>query len=137
MVYSIGELSRLTGVKPTTIRWYETEGWLHAAGRSDGGHRVYTKAHLGRLSFIRHARELGFESEAIRALLELASHPAADCSEAHTLASAQIREIDQRIARLGSLRAELDRIAGRCLGGVVGECRIIEALAEVTIPPSD
>jgi DNA-binding transcriptional MerR regulator len=25
---NIGELSRLTGVKATTIRWYEAEGWL-------------------------------------------------------------------------------------------------------------
>jgi DNA-binding transcriptional MerR regulator len=130
MTYSIGDLSRLTGVKPTTIRWYESEGWLHAAGRSEGGHRVYTDAHLGRLIFIRHARELGFESEAIRALLRLAGRPDADCGEAHALASAQVREIDARIERLSALRAELARIASCCLGGRVGECRIIEALAE-------
>ncbi|RVT91464.1 MerR family transcriptional regulator [Rhodovarius crocodyli] len=130
MTYSIGELSRLTGVKPTTIRWYESEGWLHAAERSEGGHRLYSDAHLGRLTFIRHARELGFESEAIRALLRLAGRPDADCGEAHALASAQVREIDARIERLASLRAELARIAGHCLGGTVGECRIIEALAE-------
>jgi len=136
MTYSIGELSRLTGVKPTTIRWYESEGWLHAAARSEGGHRVYSEAHLGRLSFIRHARELGFESDSIRALLRLAGQPDADCGEAHALASAQVREIDARIERLSALRSELDRIAGRCLGGVVGECRIIEALTEVGELPS-
>ena len=87
-------------------------------------------AHLRRLGFIRHARELGFESEAIRALLDLADRPDADCGQAHALATAQIGEIDARLRRLTALRAELQRMATSCEGGVVGECRIIETLAD-------
>ena len=128
--YSIGDLARATGVKPTTIRWYEQEGWLPPPARTEGGHRAYSKAHLRRLGFIRHARELGFESEAIRALLKLADNPDADCSAAHGLATAQIREIDARLRRLQALRAELDRMATSCAGGVIGECRIIETLSD-------
>lgn len=127
---SIGELARATGVKPTTIRWYEQEGWLPPAARTEGGHRAYGQAHLRRLGFIRHARELGFESAAIRALLDLADHPQADCSAAHRLATAQMREIDARLRRLAALRAELERMATSCAGGVVGECRVIETLAD-------
>jgi DNA-binding transcriptional MerR regulator len=127
---SIGDLARATGVKPTTIRWYEQEGWLPPPARTEGGHRAYGAAHLRRLGFIRHARELGFASEAIRALLDLADHPDADCSAAHALATAQIREIDARLSRLTALRAELERMATSCEGGVVGECRIIETLAD-------
>lgn len=128
--YSIGDLARATGVKPTTIRWYEQEGWLPAPARTEGGHRAYGEDHLRRLGFIRHARELGFESDAIRALLDLAAHPNADCSAAHRLAVAQIRAIDARLRRLKALRAELERMATRCEGGVIGECRIIETLAD-------
>ena len=98
--------------------------------RTEGGHRVYGGAHLRRLGFIRHARELGFASEAIRTLLDLADRPDADCGTAHTLATAQIREIDARLRRLAALRAELDRMATSCAGGAVGECRIIETLAD-------
>lgn len=127
---SIGDLSRATGVKPTTIRWYEQEGWLPPAARTEGGHRAYGEAHLRRLGFIRHARELGFESAAIRALLDLASHPEADCGQAHELATAQIQDIDARLRRLSALRAELERMTTSCDGGVVGECRIIETLAD-------
>lgn len=130
--YSIGDLARVTGVKPTTIRWYEQEGWLPPPARTEGGHRAYGEAHLRRLGFIRHARELGFESRAIRALLDLADHPEADCGAAHALATAQIREIDARLRRLTALRTELDRMAASCAGGVVGECRIIETLADFT-----
>ena len=97
--YSIGDLARATGVKPTTIRWYEQEGWLPKPSRTEGGHRAYGAAHLRRLGFIRHARELGFESEAIRALLDLADRPDADCGQAHALATAQIVEIDARLLR--------------------------------------
>jgi DNA-binding transcriptional MerR regulator len=128
--YSIGDLARATGVKATTIRWYEQEGWLPPPARTEGGHRAYSESHLRRLGFIRHARELGFDSAAIRALLDLADHPDADCSAAHRLATAQMREIDARLRRLEALRAELDRMAMSCAGGVIGECRIIETLAD-------
>jgi len=135
--YSIGDLARATGVKPTTIRWYEQEGWLPPPGRTEGGHRAYGAAHLRRLGFIRHARELGFESDAIRALLDLAGKPDADCGQAHALATAQIGEIDARLRRLTALRAELQRMATSCEGGVVGECRIIETLADFAHGPCE
>lgn len=128
--YSIGDLARGTGVKATTIRWYEQEGWLPPPARTEGGHRAYSEPHLRRLGFIRHARELGFDSAAIRALLDLADHPEADCSAANRLATAQMREIDARLRRLEALRAELDRMATSCAGAVIGECRIIETLAD-------
>jgi DNA-binding transcriptional MerR regulator len=127
---SIGELARATGVKPTTIRWYEQEGWLPPPSRTGGGHRSYGEAHLRRLGFIRHARELGFDSQAIRALLDLAEHPGADCGAAHALAIAQIAAIDARMRRLAALRAELARMAESCAGGVIGDCRVIETLAD-------
>ncbi|MDJ0391539.1 MerR family transcriptional regulator [Roseomonas sp. E05] len=83
---SIGDLSRLTGVKPTTIRWYEPEGWLPPPGRTGGGHRSYGDAHVRRRGFIRHSRELGFSMADIRSLLELVDRPWDDCSAAHATA---------------------------------------------------
>lgn len=126
----IGDLSRLTGVKPTTIRWYEAEGWLPPPARTGGGHRSYGEPHLRRLGFIRHARELGFPLADIRALLKLADRPREECSAAHAIATAQIAEIDARLRRLQALRGELERMAQGCEGGRAGECRIIETLAD-------
>jgi DNA-binding transcriptional MerR regulator len=127
---SIGDLARATGVKPTTIRWYEQDRWLPPPARTGGGHRSYGEAHLRRLGFIRHARELGFDSEAIRALLDLAERPREDCHAVHALAVAQIAAIDARMRRLAALRAELARMAEGCEGGAIGECRVIETLAD-------
>ena len=113
---AIGDLVRATGVKPTTLRWYEQEGWLPPPGRTEGGLRAYGEAHLRRLGFIRHARELGFESHMIRALLDLADRPGADCGQAHALAMAQIDQVDARLLRLAALRTELQRMATSCEG---------------------
>jgi DNA-binding transcriptional MerR regulator len=128
--YAIGEVGRLAGVKPTTIRWYEQEGLLPLPLRTEGGHRVYGEDHLRRLGFIRHARELGFPMPAIRALLGLAACPQADCADAHAIATSQIAAIDDRIRRLASLRVELVRMAESCVGGAAAECLILETLAD-------
>ncbi len=74
-MFSIGELSRRTKVKVPTIRYYEEMGLLAEAERTSGNQRRYDKAGLERLSFIRHARDLGFSIEAISSLIELQEHP--------------------------------------------------------------
>jgi DNA-binding transcriptional MerR regulator len=129
---SIGDLSRATGVKATTIRFYEAEGLMPAAGRTEGGHRVYAQAHLDRLGFIRHARELGFGTEDIRELLRLAdAAPDAHCEGADAIARRHLAAVRDRIARLRSLEAELERMTA-CHNGRVAECRVIEVLADAS-----
>ncbi len=71
-VMPIGALAERTGVRVETIRYYEQVGLLPAPERTDGNQRRYGKAHESRLAFIRHARELGFSVESIRALLAIA-----------------------------------------------------------------
>ena len=128
--YSIGDLSRATGVKATTIRFYEAEGLLPPPGRTEGGHRVYARSHLDRLGFIRHARELGFAMEDIRELLRLAdAAPNAPCAGADIIARRHLAAVRDRLARLRSLEAELERMTD-CHNGRVAECRVIEVLAD-------
>ncbi|HEY3122298.1 MAG TPA: MerR family DNA-binding transcriptional regulator [Vicinamibacteria bacterium] len=38
----IGELARLSGVRPATLRYYEGRGLLSRPARTDGGYRSYT-----------------------------------------------------------------------------------------------
>ena len=72
---SIGEASRSSGVKVPTIRYYEQIGLLPAPPRTESNRRTFDARDLRRLAFIRHARELGFEIDAIRTLLTLAGRP--------------------------------------------------------------
>ena len=45
-MYSIGELSRRTGVKVPTIRYYEQARLMKAPERSDGNQRRYGRPEL-------------------------------------------------------------------------------------------
>lgn len=126
----IGELSRRTGVKVPTIRFYEQIGLLPAPPRTEGNQRRYGKSEVERLNFIRHSRELGFEVDDIRELLEMAAVPQASCHQADSIARNHLSEIDRRIAALTALRAELGRMVEECGHGRICDCRIIEVLAD-------
>lgn len=130
MAFSIGELSRRAGVKVPTIRYYEAAGLMPPAPRSEGGQRRYGREAVERLTFIRHARELGFEPEAIRELLALAAQPDQSCATIDAIAARHLREVERRIASLGRLRDELERMIGECGHGRIGDCRVVETLAD-------
>jgi DNA-binding transcriptional MerR regulator len=132
MDLSIGELSRRAAVKVPTIRYYEQIGLMPETGRTEGGQRRYGTMAVARLAFIRHARELGFEVDAIRTLLSLQDDPDQSCARADEIAKARLVEVDKRIASLKALRKELRKMVEECACGRVGECRVIETLADRT-----
>lgn len=125
---SIGELAGKTGVKVPTIRYYESVDLLPTPARTKSNRRSYGDPDVRRLSFIRHARELGFEVEAIRELLALADEPQRPCAEVDAIALAHLADIDSKIARLNLLRSEVNRMLGECARGRIRECRVIEVL---------
>ena len=126
---NIGELARVTGTKVETIRYYESIGLLPAPPRTAANYRAYSAAHVGRLSFTRRARDLGFSIEQIRALLDLSDQHDRPCEAVDLIAREHLAEVDRRLADLRSLRRELSALIDQCLHGTVAECRIIEALA--------
>ncbi len=128
-MFSIGELSKRTGVKIPTIRYYEQKGLIDVPERSEGNQRRYTKDGLSRLSFIRHSRDLGFSIDDIRGLLELSQHPEKPCHDAHSIAVRHLHDVQDRIAKLRRLERELKRIS-KCDSGNVAECAVIETLAD-------
>ncbi len=67
----IGELATLARTPVETIRYYEREGLLPAAPRSDGNYRIYGREHAERLAFIRHCRTLDMTLDEIRVLRQL------------------------------------------------------------------
>lgn len=128
-ILSIGALAKATGTKVETVRWYERVGLLPAPARTLGNYRAYGMAHLGRLSFIRRARDLGFSLDQIRALLDIAGEQDQSCEAVDVIAREHLDEVERKIADLQALRRELASLIGQCRHGKVAECRIIEALA--------
>jgi DNA-binding transcriptional MerR regulator len=127
---TIGEAARESGVKVTTIRFYEERGLLSAPPRSEGGQRLYGAKDVARLRFIRHARDLGFDMAALSDLLELAGHPDAPCAHADRLAEARLEDVRRRIAALQGLEKELERMLSACRSGTVESCAVMESLSD-------
>jgi DNA-binding transcriptional MerR regulator len=67
--YTIGEVSRLSGISVRRLRFYSDEGLLPPAARTDSGYRVYSDADLVRLDLIRALRDAGIGLDAIREIL--------------------------------------------------------------------
>lgn len=128
---SIGTLSKQSGVHIETIRYYERAGVLPKARRTPNGRRIYGNEDAGRLAFIRHARELGFDLSSVRALLALQEKPELSCKAASDLASAQLSAVESRLSRLAVLRDELKRMVRGCKNGRVVDCRVIDALTNI------
>lgn len=124
----IGELAKATGTKAETIRYYEREGILPAADRTDSNYRDYADAHLVTLTFVRRARELGFSMAQVRELLALSDHNEKPCQDVDRLVQQQLAEVERKIVDLTALRDELGEMLRSCDADKIGECQIIESL---------
>lgn len=129
-MYAIGTLSKRTGVKVPTIRYYEDIGLLPQPERNIGGQRRYDDTTQHVLNFVRHARELGFSIEQIRSLLSLSKRPNMPCAEAHDIAKTHLNDIESKISALTLLAKELARISHKTDTGVLGECHVLASLAD-------
>lgn len=127
---SIGTLSKRSGVKIPTIRYYESVGVISAPTRTLGNQRRYAPDDLSRLHFIKHARDLGFSIEAIRELIDLSGHSDKSCIDADTIAKNQLAEVRSKIRKLKKLEKELSRIAAGCDGDKMANCYVIQSLAD-------
>jgi DNA-binding transcriptional MerR regulator len=131
MDYGIGEVSRRTGIKVPTIRYYENVGLLAAPARTEGKQRRYRDEDVSRLHFVRHARDLGFEVIDIRELLTLSGRPDHSCEEVDVVARRHLSAIERRITQLSALRSELLRMVDECSHGTVSDCRVLEVLSGI------
>lgn len=134
---TIGRVAKAAGCKVQTVRYYEQIGLIPAPRRSSGNHRVYEDAAIHRLTFIRHARELGFPLQAIRDLISLSDDPNQPCDAADAIAKSQLCEAERRIRRLHALRQELERMIEQCRGGRIADCRVLEVLSDHNLCETD
>ena len=107
---TIGDLAKVAGVPPRTIRFYEEKGILPSPGRSASGYRLYGPDDLKRLSLVRRARSLGFSLTEVANLIRLAQHERCDSfqGKAAQLMIQKLAEVDAAIQQLNDTRRELE-----------------------------
>ena len=126
-----------TGCPVETIRYYEQEGLLSAPVRSNGNYRLYGKAHVERLAFIRHCRSLDMTLDEIRTLLRFRDSPQENCDGANQLLDEHIGHVAARIAELNMLARQLKSLRRQCgAAKAASDCGILNKLAETKIGTS-
>lgn len=128
MSLTIGDLASKSGVQVETIRYYESIDLTPAPERTVGKQRRYAESDVKRLSFIRHARELGFDVGAIRDILGMVNDSGASCAGIDEIAQAHLIAVEEKIASLKTLRKELKRMLQSCQTGKIADCQVIEVL---------
>lgn len=110
----IGDVAREAGVNVQTLRYYERRGLVVAGFRRHSGQREYDAADVRRVRIIKAAQRLGFTLAEIQEMFDLSAHRRST-GELRARASAKVAEIDERIARLQAMRADLGTvIAAEC-----------------------
>ena len=106
----IGQMAERTGVPVSAIRFYERRG-LMASARDGANRRLYPRADIRRLTFIRVAQRLGLPLSEIRDLLDgLGRTP--NARDWARLSARMRDDLDARIAALTALRDDLSGCIG-------------------------
>ncbi|MES2945477.1 MAG: Cd(II)/Pb(II)-responsive transcriptional regulator [Pseudomonadota bacterium] len=127
----IGELAKAAFTQSETIRYYEREGLLPEAARTESNYRSYDSSHLQRLAFIRHCRSLDMTLGEIRTLLRFKDAPEDNCGQVNNLLDEHIGHVAKRIRELKALEKELKTLRLRCGNGQAAtDCGILEGLEQ-------
>lgn len=67
---SIKDVAKQTGVSVRTLRYYDEISLLKPAGKTEGGHRLYSEKELAKLQEIQFLKTLGFQLKEIKNVFE-------------------------------------------------------------------
>ncbi len=127
----IGELAKRSNISVESLRFYESEQLLEPEGRSNAGYRLYSVSDEQKLSFILHAKKVGFSLQEIKTLLSLRAHKNNHtCEEVKQYTGIKIGEIDAKIHDLQTMKTALQNLYGACCGGIESaeRCTILSSL---------
>lgn len=125
----IGEFAKRSGVGIETIRYYERQGLLAEPKRKPSGYRQYNEAVVGRLQFIRRAKELGFTLGEIKELLGLWVDTNTRCTHVRQRAAKKITDIEEKIHSLQRIKRSLQKLMKQCESrNSVADCPLLEGL---------
>jgi DNA-binding transcriptional MerR regulator len=137
-----GELARLTGVSPDTIRHYERVGILAKPPRTSGGYRVYGHEAIGRVQLVRRALQLGFTLAELSEILKLRDEGGVPCHRVLSLTEEKLQSLERQIGELRRTQRYMRRLVqqwratlGRTQPG--GKAMLLHSLAATAKRPAN
>lgn len=130
---TIGKLAKAGDISPDALRYYEREGLLIPANKTESGYRLYGEDAVRRVRFIQHAQACGFTLAEIRELLHLRQSSHACCDDVRNRAVEKKLQLTAKIRTMQAMSAALDRLIAECADGAqpVDDCPILAALEQV------
>lgn len=131
---TIGKLAAQTELSTNALRFYEREGLLAPASKSESGYRLYDEAAVARVRFIKHAQQCGFTLTEIQELLTLRSSNTACCEDVRRLAVEKKLQLEAKIRSMRVMSKALDILISDCpdAGRPVEDCPILGAMEQVS-----
>ncbi len=133
-MYKIGEVAKRTDISVDTLRYYEKFGLLMNISRDDSGVRQYSDKDISRLKFIKRAQRMDFSLNEIKHLLGMREDPRQTKDSVRQLTADKLKDIENQLDDLITLRNELQLLLGLCKGSEEG-CPIIESIDAEDMPP--
>lgn len=129
---TIGKVAERAQVTADSIRFYEREGLIKPAQKSESGYRLYTEEAIRRIGFIKHAQQCGFSLGEIRELLDLRSTDSACCDDIYRVAVEKKLQLATKIKALNAMSAALSGLIEICSHDKksLDECPILGALEQ-------
>ena len=126
---TIGVLAKLAGSGVETIRFYERKGLVIQPPRKGLSYRQYPLSVVGRIRFIKRAKDLGFSLKEVAELLNLRVDPQTTCADVKARAEKKIEDVADKIMELQRIQNALAKLAATCYGDrPTDECPILAAL---------
>jgi MerR family copper efflux transcriptional regulator len=119
----IGEAAAQAGVSIQTLRYYERRGIITKPARRPSGYREYSPDVVRLIRLIKWAQNLGFTLDEIKEMTGLIQNQVRG-GAVRARAAAKIRDVDEKIHRLQTMRAALEALADCSCNG---KCPIIRA----------
>jgi len=109
---TVGEVEARSGIRVSTVHFYESKGLIHAA-RSSGNQRRFAREVLRRIAVIKVAQRAGIPLATIkRAMDHLPLHHAPGKEDWEELSARWRDELNERITRLTRLRDQMSLCIG-------------------------
>lgn len=130
---TIGKLALAGDISADALRYYEREGLIAPASKTDSGYRLYGEDAVRRVRFIQRAQACGFTLAEIRELLRLRQSDSACCNDVRQHAIEKKLQLAAKISAMQAMSAALDRLIVECVDGAqsADECPILAALEQV------
>ncbi|MTD40794.1 Cu(I)-responsive transcriptional regulator [Erwinia sp. CPCC 100877] len=126
---NISDVAKRTGLTSKAIRFYEEKGLVTAPLRSENGYRSYDQKHLEELTLLRQARQVGFNLEECRELINLFNNPRRHSADVKARTLQKVADIERHIKELKRMRQQLLALAESCPGDDGADCPIIDNLS--------